>query len=254
MRILITGTTSGLGKAFAQYYLKQGHEVIAVNRRESTETRNGQMCHVLDITDRNKVLALLELLKDSQTIPDIFILNAGINRPDHTVRFDFDTYHTSLETNLMGVMTFVAAIQDLQLKSKKVVCVSSTSNIVPNPGHMGYYISKLALHETFKLLRRRDAQNDYKTIILGPVHTNIMSGYAGPQGIQGKIFDILAVSAETAALACTEFISSSRKVFYYTKPACLFYWAVRMLLKVMPGLYVGTLPAAKNAPAVSRSL
>ena len=46
-------------------------------------------------------------------------------------------------------MNFVDAIEKLNIKDKKIICISSTSNIIPNPKALGYYSSKMLLKKNF---------------------------------------------------------------------------------------------------------
>ena len=62
-------------------------------------------------------------------------------------------------------MNFVQAIEKLKLKNKKILSVSSVSNIIPNPKALGYFSSKILLSKNFNLLNS-SRDNYYKTIIL----------------------------------------------------------------------------------------
>jgi NADP-dependent 3-hydroxy acid dehydrogenase YdfG len=243
-RVLITGTTSGLGKAFLAHYSSlPGIETISVNRREDpvlVKTFPDTHFDKRDITRFPDVVELLNDLKSRDRLPDLFVLNAGINRRDNVKGYDFKSFDEVMRINLNGVMTFVGAISELKLRNRVVVGISSTSNIIPNPGHIAYHLSKWSIHRAFELLRRNDRMNSYKSVCLGPVHTNIMSGYPKPTGLQGKIFDGLAVDASTAVRACTRFIEGNQKVLYYPFGAALFYRFVSFALMFCPGLYKGS--------------
>lgn len=242
--VLITGTTSGMGLSLMKHYLALGRRVIAVNRREVPhlrETYPQVRWECLDITSPEAVTECLRDLQRQGFLPGTFILNAGINRVDNLEGLDFATLKQVMDVNFFGVMTFVAAIRELRLTGVRILAMSSTSNLVANPAHIGYYLSKLSLKESFRLLQERDTENTYKAVVLGPVHTNIMAGYPGPQGLQGKIFDALAVSSETAATRVAQFIEGTRPVLYYPMTAWGFYEIVRFALKFFPRLYRGTL-------------
>lgn len=245
--VLITGTTSGLGRALLIHYASLGAKVIAVNRRKSYELSDWDIEeHVIDICDYEAVFALVKDLKGREAVPDLFVLNAGVNKVDNLAGLDFGVFSEVMRTNVNGVMTFVGAIHELGIAGKKIAALSSTSNIVPNPAHVSYYVSKMALHESFRLLGRNDLKNAYQSVVLGPVRTNIMLGYPKPSGLQAKILDLLQVSADDAADALAGFFASDSRVFYYTKFACVFYWCVRQLLRVFPGLYRGTVLSAQT--------
>ncbi len=242
MRILITGTTSGIGRAVAKQFLTNGDSVIAVNRRDlsDSETLPGASHLRLNISDPATVKELLSSLESSDSLPDIFILNAGINVPDNVGRFDFATFQRVMDVDLMGALTFVGAAADLSLRNRTFVALSSTSNIVPNPGHIGYYLAKKGLYDAFGLLRKTNPDNEYKVAVLGPVHSNIMRDSPPLDGLKKKIFDFLAVSSEEAAAAMVAFAKSRRRALNYPLAAVAFYHFVRFVLFFMPTLYSGT--------------
>ncbi len=69
MKVLITGTSQGIGKAIAEHFLKEGHKVIGIDRRESSITLPGYTHFVCDV--RNK--EMLPVINDTE----ILINNAG---------------------------------------------------------------------------------------------------------------------------------------------------------------------------------
>lgn len=240
-RVLITGTTSGLGRAFLIHYAKLEAEVIAINRRHCTELEDwGIHQQTVDIADYDSVLSFLVRLKEENRVPDLFILNAGINQIDNVEGLDYKTYSDIMRTNLDGVMTFVGAIHALGITGTTISAISSTSNIIPNPSHVAYYLSKLAINESFKLIRKKDDSNQYKTIVLGPVHTGITRQYGKPKGLQGMVFDLLAVQPDQVVEKAAFFFEGQNNTLHYTLASCLFYWGMRWLIKRVPGLYKGT--------------
>ena len=137
-------------------------------------------------------------------------------------------------------MTFVGEIQRRNLKGRSVVALSSTSNIIANPGHLGYHLSKQNLHRAFRIFAQSDSVNHYKSVILGPVHTNITANSPPLAGLNKRIFDLLAVSVKQAADAITHFIDGDRTTLHYPRFAVLFYHFARVVLICLPGLYLGT--------------
>lgn len=241
-RALITGTTSGIGRAILEQLLEEGFEIIGVNRREmpDAEAFGRARFHRLDITDYDAVLGLLRQLEAGGDLPEAFFLNAGINMTDNAARFSFPTYQNVMDVNLRGTMTFLGAAAELGLKGRTFVGLSSTSNIVANPGNVGYYLSKRAVKQAFDVLRKADPANVYKVVVLGPVHTNIMRNSLPLEGMKKKIFDSLAVGADTAAQKITRFTFLPGNTLYYTTRSVLFYGLIRALLSIFPRLYMGS--------------
>ncbi|MBE6552569.1 MAG: SDR family oxidoreductase [Ruminococcaceae bacterium] len=74
MKVLITGTSQGIGKAIAEHFLKEGHEVIGIDRKESGISHSHYTHFLCDV--RNK-----EMLPDIDDI-EILINNAGTQNED----------------------------------------------------------------------------------------------------------------------------------------------------------------------------
>ena len=100
--VLITGTTSGVGRGLLQHYVKHAVKVIAVNRRRDAELE-GQYPSVrfecVDVRSADGVDNLVRELAGSSDLPDVLILNAGINRLDNDEAFDLPpTGRSSIRT------------------------------------------------------------------------------------------------------------------------------------------------------------
>ena len=67
MRVLITGTSSGIGKAIAEKFLKEGFDVTGFDRKEASISQDSYTHFCLDIRDREQYPALAPIL--SSTTP-----------------------------------------------------------------------------------------------------------------------------------------------------------------------------------------
>lgn len=104
--VLVTGATSGIGKACAEAFLKAGASVIATGRREAllkelADAYAGKVTTlVLDITDKAAVEAAFTKLS-----PDVLVNNAGLalglERADAAALEDWETM---VDTNIKGVL------------------------------------------------------------------------------------------------------------------------------------------------------
>lgn len=74
MRVLITGTSQGIGKAIAERFLKERHEVIGIDRQETGIYQEGYVHYKMDVRDYNNLPPLQEI--------NILINNAGTQNED----------------------------------------------------------------------------------------------------------------------------------------------------------------------------
>ena len=106
MKILITGTTTGIGRAIALRFLSSGHNVIGIDRLESSiEDRNYQH-YRLDVRDKDNFPQLDSI--------DILINNAGTQNED------------DININLRGVINITEKYA-FQPSIKSVLMIGSAS-------------------------------------------------------------------------------------------------------------------------------
>ncbi|MBQ6846285.1 MAG: SDR family oxidoreductase, partial [Oscillospiraceae bacterium] len=74
MKVLITGTSGGIGKAIASLFLEKGHSVFGIDRNEASISHNDYVHFVCDVRDYEKLPELCDI--------DILINNAGTQNED----------------------------------------------------------------------------------------------------------------------------------------------------------------------------
>jgi NAD(P)-dependent dehydrogenase (short-subunit alcohol dehydrogenase family) len=244
--VLITGTTSGLGAALLSYYADRGFRVVAVDRRRELERQKKfptVRFVVIDISKPSEVDAVLADLQSEGFAPDVFFLNAGINSIDNLAFLSLPRFEQVLQVNLLGTLTFVGAIQKLGWRGKKVVAISSTSTIVPNAKSLGYYISKLSLEHLFPLFTRLDAENDYRTVLLGPMESRLNRDLEPLTGLQSKVFAALTETSDQVAVRCAKFVDSRSRRLKPPLKTRAFYFLLKWVVFFWPTFYYKPYPA-----------
>jgi 3-oxoacyl-[acyl-carrier protein] reductase len=237
--ILITGTTNGLGKEFKDYFLNKKYKIISINKIGSNiKNFDNYINFNIDIENLSEVVKLIHLLKSENKIPDIFILNAGINIYDNVDQFNVIEFKKCFDINFFGTMHFVHALENSGILNKTIIFISSTSNIIPNPAALGYYSSKLLLLKLSKYLNL-NKNNFYKVMILGPVKTKISRNLNQPYGLSRVIYNFLVISTSTACNSLEKFIFNKNKFFYFTKFSVFIYSLLSLFLFFFPFLYKG---------------
>jgi len=244
--VLITGTTSGLGRGLLEHYVARGVKVISVNRRRVAELEDRHPSvrfECLDVRSAPDVDILVRGLAASGALPDLFILNAGINRPDNDETFDLTLYREVMETNLYGVLNFIAPLTRLPAGEvdRHVVAISSMVNYAGNPYGLGYQTSKRALTTCFDVWSHMYTGTDlvFKQVILGPVRTSI---YTMDEKLPGWMVWIKRLSSASLAgtvRAISRFARTRRKTLIHPWHAFVLFGAMRFARAVVPGFLRG---------------
>ncbi|MCG8668689.1 MAG: SDR family NAD(P)-dependent oxidoreductase [Pseudomonadales bacterium] len=155
--VVITGASSGIGKALAEAFAEKGYNLGLVARRESVlkevqdELEDKYKVQVevasLDVSNTDDIYPVLSELKSRLNQIDIVIANAGISGVNKTGAGDFEKDKKIIQTNVIGAMATVDAAAKIfrQQKYGHIVGISSVSAFVGIPGSAAYSASKAAL-------------------------------------------------------------------------------------------------------------
>ncbi|MDX1604415.1 MAG: SDR family oxidoreductase, partial [Salinimicrobium sediminis] len=152
---LITGGSSGIGKAIAKKLSREGIKVIiadvAENGDDDTEI-NFKKCNVAKAED---IDALYAWTTHNFGHPDYLILNAGRGISEKLTEGDPEKWTEILDINVMGALRCIRAFAPNMLSEEKgnVVFISSVSANQPHPYGGIYAASKTALEIIAETLR-----------------------------------------------------------------------------------------------------
>src|SRR3954466_15062882 len=146
MRILVTGASSGIGRATAELLAARGHRIYAGVRGE-TDLRLPTV--QLDVTDAEQVDALRALELDG------LVNNAGIAVTGPLEFMPLDELRRQLEVNTVAQLAVTQACLPAPRRSRgRIVNVSSIAGRVALPLYGPYAASKFALEALSDALRR----------------------------------------------------------------------------------------------------
>jgi len=154
--VLITGASSGIGRALAEHAAREGARVVLVARREealasvaSRVRELGGEAHVIvcDVSIRHKALECVERAEALVGGIDVAIINAGVGRHRMLVEHDLDDAEALIKTNVLGALYFAHALAPKMLarKSGFLVFMASVAGLLPVPGEAVYSASKFAV-------------------------------------------------------------------------------------------------------------
>ena len=174
-RVVISGSSSGLGLALARHYLVQGAVVAVLARRAellqllSQQFPQQVYCYPLDICDATALQAAAQDFITRAGVPDIVIANAGVSVGTLTeYAEDIDAFQQVMNVNVLGVIKmfqpFVVAMRKAALTPNPspasgrggrftLVGIASVAGVRGLPGAGAYSASKAALISYLESLR-----------------------------------------------------------------------------------------------------
>jgi NAD(P)-dependent dehydrogenase (short-subunit alcohol dehydrogenase family) len=166
-RALITGCSTGIGRATAVELTKRGHDVVATARRpEVLDDLDVALCLALDVTSDTSVEAAV-----AEAGPiDVLVNNAGISFGGPIERIPLAEVQRVFETNVWGAVRMVQALAPgMRLRQRgAIVNVSSTMGRVVAPLGGCYAASKWALEALSEAMDNELRHFGIRTIVIEP--------------------------------------------------------------------------------------
>ena len=176
---LITGSSSGIGKATAIHLARLGYHVLATSRQldrldelmevarvESTSIS----AHQLDVNEPDSVGEVVpEILRQVGRL-DALINNAGYGLWGCLEELSLEEVKAQFETNLFAVLRMSQAVLP-HMREKRtgtIVNVGSVSGRIGSPGGGAYAASKFALDGLSKVLRMEVAEFGVRVVLIEP--------------------------------------------------------------------------------------
>lgn len=138
---LITGASSGLGKATVSRFTNEGAIVIGAARTEISSTNALNI--KLDVTNENDWIEAIVRIKEQFSRLDVLINNAGIGMSGPITSFSFENWRQLMAVNLDGV--FLGIKHSLPLMAKQggsIVNIASIDGLNGVPNASAYCASK----------------------------------------------------------------------------------------------------------------
>tara|TARA_Y100001970_G_scaffold174372_1_gene212820 strand:+ start:1610 stop:2362 length:753 start_codon:yes stop_codon:yes gene_type:complete len=150
-KIWITGASSGIGKAVAEKFAKQGWKVAVSARRKELLDELAKNPNItsfpLDVTDRTQITSVFKNILNEFSDLDICLFSSGTYEPKDEQKIDPDKIKNVIDVNFLGVVDCVKAVEDFfkNKKSGHISIVSSIASYRGLPNSSGYGPSKAAL-------------------------------------------------------------------------------------------------------------
>lgn len=165
-RILITGASSGIGRAASIGLAKEGHHIAIAGRRlDKLQTLQEDICDLngkkpiiiqLDVRDENQVSSSIEKLISSWNQIDVLINNAGLSLGLNPIyEGNLEDWDNMMNTNVRGLLLVSKAVSNnmIQFNNGQIINISSIAGTQVYANGNVYCASKHAVDAITKALR-----------------------------------------------------------------------------------------------------
>jgi NAD(P)-dependent dehydrogenase (short-subunit alcohol dehydrogenase family) len=171
--VLVTGCSSGIGRASALRLARSGWTVYATARRPETIAELGEAgCHTLalDVTDEDSMHAAVEAVEQAEGAVGVLINNAGYSQSGAIETVPMDAVRRQFETNVFGLVRLTQLVLPKMRAQRwgKIVNVGSMGGRLTFPGAGHYHATKHALEALSDALRFELRGFDIDVILLEP--------------------------------------------------------------------------------------
>lgn len=166
MRILITGTSRGIGEQLADHFLSQGHFVAGCSRGAGTILHKDYHHYELNVDNEAKVVSMVKELKDI----DILINNAGIASMNHLMITPTQVVKNVYETNFLGSFLFLREVSKQMQRKKcgRIINMTTIAKPLKLEGELAYAASKAAVESMTQIASRELSPFNITVNALGP--------------------------------------------------------------------------------------
>ncbi|WP_369790173.1 oxidoreductase [Rouxiella sp. WC2420] len=158
--ILITGVSSGFGRALAQEALNSGYRVVGTVRNDAAKTAFEALntarafARVLDITDFNAIEGIIADVEASIGPIDVLVNNAGYGHEGVMEESPLEDMKRQFDVNVFGAVAMTKAVVPFmrQRRHGHILNITSMGGFITMPGIAYYCGSKFALEGISEVL------------------------------------------------------------------------------------------------------
>jgi 3-dehydrosphinganine reductase len=165
---IITGGSSGIGKAIAKLLAREGAHISIIARNatqleiataeiEAIKANSHQQIIAIsaDVSDRWQIETAIQTCIDRSGSPDLLITSAGIAHPGYFQEVPLEVFERTMSVNYFGSLYSIRAVLPSMEKQQKghIVLISSGAGLIGIYGYTPYSPSKFALRGLAESLR-----------------------------------------------------------------------------------------------------
>ena len=184
--VLITGCSTGIGRATAELLAREGRTVYATARRlESIEDLKASGCRTLalDVTDEASMSAAVRAVEDAEGAVGALVNNAGYSQSGAVESVPLDSVRAQFETNVFGLVRMCQLVLPGMRRAGRgrIVNVSSMGGKLVFPGGGIYHATKHAVEALSDAMRYEVKGFGIQVVVIEPglIKTNFADTVAG---------------------------------------------------------------------------
>lgn len=253
LKVIITGASSGIGKALALEYARRGATLGLMARREDLLVQLAASLPVrshtyaVDVTDARALAAAAQDFTARAGCPDIVIANAGVSAGTLTGHAeDNEVFDEVIRVNLIGMMlTFQPFVEAMKRQRNGIlVGIASVAGFRGLPGAAAYSASKAAAISYLESLRVELRGSGIAVVTICPGYIATPLTAKNPYRMPFLMEPAVAASKIAAAIA-------ARKRFYVLPwQMALVGWMLRRLPRPLYDLLFAHAPHKPRRPPV----
>lgn len=195
---IVTGGGTGIGRAIAALFLKEGAKVVVCGRRleklrETAASTGASEEEILplpcDVTNPSQIQELVKTALNRFGGIDVLVNNAGVMRFDSLAQADDDTYELLMRTNVWAPWRFsVAVIPHMKQRGGgSIITISSIAGLRAMSGAGLYCTSKAAVQMISQTLALEHAPDQIRVNVICPAaveDTELSEPIFGKEGVK----------------------------------------------------------------------
>ncbi|HET89125.1 MAG TPA: SDR family NAD(P)-dependent oxidoreductase [Chloroflexi bacterium] len=185
--VIITGGSSGIGRATARLLIQRGAHVSIIARRQELldetaaelQALRGQpeqriRAHAADLSAWEQAREAIAALTADGFPPDVLINSAGITHPGYFEHLDLDVFRRLMDVNFFGTLHSCRAVVPLMMERGRgqIVNLSSVAGFLGVFGYTAYCATKFAVRGFSDVLRQELKPHGIHVSVVFPPDTD----------------------------------------------------------------------------------
>lgn len=223
---IVTGASSGIGRATAEALARAGYTVFGTSRRATHDGPKRVAMLTCDVTDDASVSAMVSKVLAETGRIDLLVNNAGVGLLGAAEDSSIDQVRALFDVNLFGVIRVTNAVlaSMRQRRDGRIINISSMLGLIPAPFTAHYAATKHALEGYSESLDHETRAFNVRISLIEPAYTrsdfdkNIieadapLNDYAQARaGVRAMMRDVMQIADAPEVVAETVLAAASAK-------------------------------------------